>query len=223
MLVLVRNLMGSWVARGFFALLVIVFIFWGVSNVFTLTGSPSAVATVGGKPIDISVVQAGYQRALNQYQQQGQQPDQATRQQLATQALSDAVRQAIMRQAATQYGIGVPDAAVRAALGAIPDFQTNGAFDKAKFAQVLQQNGISQDDFIAQIKNELIGRQLLTPLINGAAVPDTMLSQIFSLLGEQRTADAGGCAGEHASSAGRTVRRGVAALLAESSEPVHRA
>ncbi len=188
MLVWVRNLMGSWVARGFFALLIVVFVFWGISNVFTLTGSPTAVATVGGKPIDISVVQAAYQRALNQYQQQGQQPDQATRQQLALQALSEALRQEILRQAATQYGVGVPDDAVRAMLGAIPAFQTNGVFDKAKFAQVLQQNGISQDSFIGQIKDEVIGRQLITPLINGAAVPDAMLTPIFALLGEQRMA-----------------------------------
>jgi len=188
MLVWVRNLMGSWVARGFFALLIVIFIFWGVSNVFTLTGSPTAVAMVGGKPIDISVVQAGYQRALAQYQQQGQQPDQATRQQMAMQALSDAVRQEILRQAATQYGLGVPDAAVRAVLGSIPAFQTNGAFDKAKFAQVLQQSGISEDSFIGQVKDELIGRQLLTPLIDGANVPDAMLAPIFALLGEQRMA-----------------------------------
>jgi peptidyl-prolyl cis-trans isomerase D len=188
MLVSVRNLMGSWVARGFFALLVVMFVFWGISNVFTLSGSSTAVATVSGKPVDISVVQAAYQRALSQYQQQGQQPDQATRQQLATQALSTVLRQEILRQAAAQYGVGVPDSAVRAVLGTIPAFQTNGVFDKAKFAQVLQQSGISQDTFIAEIKDEVIGRQLITPLINGAVVPDEMLTQIFALLGEQRTA-----------------------------------
>ena len=180
--------MESWVARGFFALLVVVFVFWGISNVFTLTGSSTAVATVAGKPIDVSVVQAGYQRALNQAQQQGQQPDAGARQQLAMQALSDAVRQAILRQAAAQYGVGVPDAALREVLDGIPAFQTNGSFDKAKFAQVLQQSGISQDEFIGQVKDEVIGRQLVTPVINGAAVPGAMLSPIFALLGEQRTA-----------------------------------
>lgn len=187
MLVWVRNLMGSWVARVFFALLIVVFVFWGVSNVFTLTGSPTAVATVAGKPVDISTVQAIYQRELSQAQQQGQ-VDQSIRQQIAQQALSEAVRQAILRQAATQYGIGVPDSAVRAVLDTIPAFQTNGAFDKTKFAQVLQQNGLSEDGFIAQVKDEIISRQLLTPVISGAAVPDEMLSNIFSLLGQRRTA-----------------------------------
>ncbi|MDE1882741.1 MAG: SurA N-terminal domain-containing protein [Rhodospirillales bacterium] len=188
MLVWVRNLMESWVARGFFALLVVVFVFWGISNVFTLTGSSTAVATVAGQPIDASEVQAGYQRALNQAQQQGQQPDATARQQMAMQALSDAVRQAIMRQAAAQWGVGVPDSAVRAVLDNIPAFQTNGAFDKAKFAQVLQQSGISQDDFIGQIKDEVLGRQLITPVISAAAVPDAMAKPVFALLDAQRTA-----------------------------------
>ncbi|WP_081822171.1 SurA N-terminal domain-containing protein [Acidocella facilis] len=188
MLVWVRNLMGSWVARVFFALLVVVFIFWGVSNVFTMAGSPNAVATVAGQPVDVSVVQAAYQRALNQYQQQGQTPDQATRQQLAEQALSAAIREKIMRQAAAYDRIGVPDAAVRAVLDGIPAFQTNGSFDKAKFAQVLRQNGLSENEFINEIKDEVISRQLITPIINGAQVPDEMLGQIFGLLGEQRTA-----------------------------------
>jgi peptidyl-prolyl cis-trans isomerase D len=188
MLVWVRNLMESWVARGFFALLVVVFVFWGVSNVFTLTGSSTAVATVAGTPVDISAVQAVYQRAVNNAQQQGQQPDKAMRQEFAMQALSEAVRQAIIRQAAVQFHIGVPDAAVRAVLDTIPAFQTNGSFDKAKFSQVLRDNGLSENEFINQIKDEVIGRQLITPLISGAAVPDAMLSQIFSLLGERRTA-----------------------------------
>ena len=180
--------MESWVARGFFALLVVVFVFWGISNVFTLTGSSTAVAVVAGKPVDVSVVQAGYQRALNQYEQQGQQPDPATRQQLAMQALSDAVRQAVLREAATQYGVGVPDVAVREVLDGIPAFQTNGSFDKTKFAQVLQQSGISQDEFIGQIKNEVMGRQLVTPVINGAAVPSAEAEPVFALLGAERTA-----------------------------------
>ncbi|MBU6449483.1 MAG: SurA N-terminal domain-containing protein [Rhodospirillales bacterium] len=188
MLVGVRNFMESWVARGFFALLVVVFVLWGISNVFTLTGSSTAVANVAGQPVDASEVQADYQRALSQSQQQGQQPDATARQQMAMQALSDALRRAILRHAATQYGIGVPDSAVRAVLDTIPAFQTNGSFDKAKFTQVLQQSGISQDEFIGQIKDELIGRQLITPVISAAAVPDAMAGPVFALLGAQRSA-----------------------------------
>jgi len=69
MLFWVRKFMGHWVAKVFLSLLVIGFVFWGVSNVLTLRASDSSVATVGGVPIDVSVVQASYQAELSQVSQ----------------------------------------------------------------------------------------------------------------------------------------------------------
>ena len=94
MLVWVRKLMSNWVARILVSLLVIGFVFWGISNVLTLVGSDTAIARVGSTPIDASGVQAAYQAALSQASQSGQ-PDLATRQQLAGQALADALRKQI--------------------------------------------------------------------------------------------------------------------------------
>src|SRR3984957_8894503 len=99
MLVWVRKLLENWVARGFFALLVAVFVFWGISNVVSLVGSDTAIAHVDGKPVDVSLVQAAYQRALNQLSQSGQgQPDLATRQQLASHWLSEVLHLSIFQE-----------------------------------------------------------------------------------------------------------------------------
>lgn len=190
MLVWVRTFMESWVARVLFALLVAMFIFWGISNVLTLPGGATSVAYVAGKPVNVAAVEVIYQRLLGQAEQQAQQPDKAQRQQIAMQALSSVLRQQVMVQTAQQYGIGVPNAAVREILYKIPAFQTNGVFSKDKFAEVLKQNNISQLAFIDQIKAEIIGRQLISPLISGAAVPPEMTAKIFTLLSEQRTANA---------------------------------
>lgn len=184
----VRTFMESWVARICFALLVIMFVFWGISNVFTLPGGATAVAYVGGKPVNVDLVAAAYQRLLRQVQQQGQQPDKAQRQQIAVQALSTVLREQVLARAAHQYDIGVPNEAVRAILYDMPVFQVNGVFNKDKFSALLRQNGISEIEFINQIKSELIGRQLVTPLINGATVPDEMTNKIFTLISAQRFA-----------------------------------
>ncbi len=189
MLVWVRKVMSNWMARGFFILLIAVFVLWGISNVFTLTGSSTAVARVAGKPVDVSVVQAAYQSALNQAAQNGQtQPDAATRQQIAEQALAQVLRQQVLAQEAGQLGIAVPDAAIRQMMGQIPAFQTNGVFDKAKFAQVLQQNNSSPDQFIADVRRDLSSRQLLGPVMAGVAAPDALIKPLFSALAEQRFA-----------------------------------
>jgi peptidyl-prolyl cis-trans isomerase D len=189
MLVWVRKLLENWVARGFFALLVVVFVFWGISNVVTLIGSDTAVANVNGQAVDVAQVQAAYQQALTQAEQTSQgQPDLATRQQLAGQALAGVLRQVILRQEEQHLGVAVPDAAVHDVLAAIPSFQTNGVFDKDKFAQALQNNNSSPDMFIAQTKDQIAGRQLIGPVVGGAAAPDEALDQIFAYAYEQRSA-----------------------------------
>lgn len=189
MIVWVRKLLENWVARGFFALLVIGFVFWGISNVTTLIGGNTAVAHVDGQEIDVSVVQAAYQRALNQASQSGGgQPDLAARRQLALGALSSVLRQQIMRAEQRSLGVVVPDAAVRAMIDAIPSFQTNGVFDEQKFNQVLEQNNITAERFIGEIKDDIAGQQLLGAVLGGVAPPDELLKQLFSYIAEQRFA-----------------------------------
>ena len=187
MLVWVRKLMSNWVARIFFALLIVVFIGWGISNVLTLTGSNTTVARVGGTPIDASVVQAAYQAALNQAGQQGQ-PDLATRQQLANQALADALRKQMMKQEEQKLGLAVPDSAVRQVLDSEPAFQSNGVFDKKIFEQVLAQNNSSPDQFIGQVRESLATRQLMLPLLRGVAPPAELINRFFAYFGQHRTA-----------------------------------
>lgn len=189
MIVGVRNFMESWVARIFFALLVAMFVLWGISNVFNLPTGNGAVAVVAGKAVSLDAVQSGYQRLLNQVQQQGQQPDKLQRQQIAMQALDNVVRGQVLRQAANDYGIGTPNGAVKQVLDSIPAFQDNGVFSASKFAQVLQNNNLSEMTFITQVRDQLISQQLLAPIISGAAAPHAMVSQIFALLSAQRIAN----------------------------------
>jgi peptidyl-prolyl cis-trans isomerase D len=149
------------------------------------------VARVGGAEIDIAGVQAAYQAALGQASQQGQgQPDLATRRQLATQALTDAIRKQIIQREEQQLGVAVPDAAIRQVLNTEPAFQTNGVFDKSKFAAVLAQMNSSPDMYLGQARTVIANRQLLLPLLGGVAPPDELVNQLFAFIGEQRFAEA---------------------------------
>jgi peptidyl-prolyl cis-trans isomerase D len=190
MLVSVRKLLENWIARVFFALLVLVFVFWGISNVVTMIGSNTAVAEVDGQPVDISVVQQAYQTALAQAEQSGQgQPDVAAREQLAETALSGVLRERVLGLEEKRLGVTVPDAVVRQQVDQIPAFLTNGVFDKNKFAQVLEQNNTSPDQFVHDFTTEIAGQQLVVPLVSGAAPPRELVNQVFSFISEQRFAD----------------------------------
>jgi peptidyl-prolyl cis-trans isomerase D len=188
MLATIRKLLENWVARVFFGALIIVFVFWGISNVQTLIGSTTAVAHIGGKPVDISEVQAEYQRELTQANQSGT-PDLPARQQIAQTALVTILRQHALALIEDQLGIAAPDAAIRARVYAIPAFQTNGAFDQAKFTLVLQQNNFSPDRFLALEKTNLLNSQLIEGITAGAAPPKPLVDQVFAYVTQSRTAE----------------------------------
>lgn len=190
MLVWVRKLLENWIARVFFGLLVVVFVFWGVSNVVTLIGSNTAIAHVGGKPIDISAVQAVYQPKLEQAQQKsGQAVAPEQRQEIAQDALATVLRQQLLRDEEQKLGVNAPDAAIRQAIDSIPAFQTNGVFDSAKFNAVLSENGTNEDKFLADVRQNIAGRQMLTAVVSGAVPPAELVSQIFAFVAEQRVAE----------------------------------
>ena len=185
-----RKLMENWVARVFFVLLFLVFVFWGISNVVTLIGSNSAVAHVGGKPVDISLLQAEYQKALTQAMQSNRaQPDLAAREQIAQTAMTSVLRQQVLSLEEQRLGVVVPDSVLRQNITSVPVFQTNGVFDQAKFAQVLQENGSSPDQFLSLLRRDLSGNQVVQSLIAGVASPQVLNDQIFAFVSEQRTAE----------------------------------
>jgi peptidyl-prolyl cis-trans isomerase D len=188
MLTWFRKLLENWIARVFFGLLVVVFVFWGISNVMTLASTSTTVAHVAGKPIDLSVVQIEYQTELNQAEQKSP-PDQAGRQKIAQNALSVVVRQQVFNDIEAALHITVPDAALRQTIQSIPAFQTAGAFDNAKFNQVLLQNNFTPARFIAEEKADMANQQLVTAIAAGAAAPTALTNQIFSFVAQARSAE----------------------------------
>ncbi len=189
MLSWVRKLLENWVARAFFALFAVIFVFWGISNVVTLVGSDTAVAHVGGKPVDVSAVQADYQTQLDQARQGGAQPDLPARQHLAGQALADVLRQQALGLQQRRLGIATPPAAIRQMVYGISAFQTDGVFDQAKFTQVLQANNRTPEQFLTAVKQNIVSSQLMLPIIAGAAPPGELVGQIFGFVAEQRFAE----------------------------------
>jgi peptidyl-prolyl cis-trans isomerase D len=188
MLLWIRKLQESWIARIFFGLLILGFVFWGASSALTLMSANTAVATVDGQPIQVTQVQDEYQRALAAASKGGQ-PDPATRQQIAQSAMGTVLREALLTAEERHLHISVPDAAVRQAIQQIPAFQTAGAFDQAKFNQVLANNNTTADRFIGEVKADIADRQLVTALQAGVAPPTVLDDRLFAFVAEQRYAD----------------------------------
>jgi len=189
MLYWVRQLKGSWIARVFSVLMMLAFIGWGASSALPmLAGGTTAVAHIGGQSVDITTVQAEYQTEYNQASQKGQ-PDLAARQQIAQAALGTVLRNQAISMEETKLGVVAPDTALRAQIDGIPAFQTNGVFDQAKFASILQQNSLSADRFLKLERDNLKNVQLLPALTAGAGPPQALVDQVFSFITQSRTAE----------------------------------
>ncbi len=185
-----RKLLENWVARVFFVLLFLVFVFWGISNVVTLIGSNSAVAHVDGRPVDVSLLQAEYQKELGRAMQSNPaQPDLAARQQIAQAAMTVVLRQLVLQVEQKRLGLAVPDSVLRQTVYGVPAFQSNGRFNQAKFNQVLQANDSSPDQFLALVRQDLGNDQLVQTVAAGVAAPQELSNRIFNFVSEQRLAE----------------------------------
>ena len=89
-----RRYSETWVVRGFFLIMVLAFMLWGVGDVVRLIGTSTWVAKVGGETIEGAQLQQAYQRGMAQATRnlpQGQEPTQPMRDAVALCAACDAL------------------------------------------------------------------------------------------------------------------------------------
>ncbi len=188
-----RRMLDTWVARGFFLIMVVAFVTWGVGDVVRNIGTTTWAAKVGGQTIEGQELQQAYQREMAQTTRnlpQGQEATPEMRSTVARQALQQLIAQAALAQELARLRVVTPDAALRQSIFAIPGFRgSNGQFDRNTFETVLRNNGLTEQRFFDMMRAELSQRQLLEAVSAGAAAPETMLRPMFAQQFEKRSAD----------------------------------
>jgi peptidyl-prolyl cis-trans isomerase D len=188
-----RRMLDTWVARGFFMIMVAAFVIWGVGDVVRLIGTSTWAAKVDGQTIEGAQLQEAYQRAMAQASRNlpaGQEPTQEERQTVARQALQQLIAQAALNQELQRLHIVTPDRAVQQTIFAMPAFHSaNGQFDRQTFEAVLRTNGLNEPRFLDMMRGDLSQRQLIDAIGAGAATPDVMLRPLFESQFEKRSAD----------------------------------
>ncbi len=188
-----RRHLDSWVAKLFFALLVGVFVLWGVGDVIKNIGIDTSVATVAGTKIELPEVQDAYRRQLQQTTQMfgGKiDPTPEMRKAIAGQALEQVITRTAMTIAVDKLGIAVPDEALRQAIFAMPVFQGQGGkFDKNAFAIVLRNNNLTEPMFLGMMRTDVANRQVVDQVRAGAMSPDILTREVFAFQQEKRVAE----------------------------------
>lgn len=180
------------VMKILFVILAGMFVLWGVGDVFRNGGSNAYVATLGKSGITSfeldNVVRrelAGYQRATGKTLSEEEIASMGIRKY----ALWQLIRDKIITLRATEMHLvaGKKNVADNIHNNDI-FFNKDGKFDKARFRQLLRENGFTEEQFINSIRKEYASNELLGSLSAVAAVSDIMTEKLYNYRNESRTA-----------------------------------
>jgi peptidyl-prolyl cis-trans isomerase D len=157
-----RRYADSWIARGFFVIMAISFVGWGISgDLFRLMGPPTWIAKVGGQTIEIPVFQTDRM-----------------------------IAQAALGVELTKLRIVTPDDALAAVVRSMPAFHDkDGKFSRPLFASVLQSNGYTEARFLEQLRSDVDQRQLLSAVGGSIVAPDAEVKPLYQTEFEKRAVD----------------------------------
>lgn len=189
MLEAIRDRAQGWIAKVILALLTVPFALWGVDSYFHSGGSGDTVASVDGR--DISVQE--FNQVLNSQREQlrarlgnALDPDLLDSPRFKQAVLDDLVNQALLVEAAKRAGLVVPDAQLAQVIAAIPAFQKDGRFSSQQYQELLRSRNMTEAVFESQVRQELLGRQVIDPLTEGAFASKVVAQRVARLNGEQR-------------------------------------
>ncbi|KAA2215066.1 peptidyl-prolyl cis-trans isomerase [Teichococcus oryzae] len=193
MLTALRRLAGTWFAKILFVLLILSFAIWGIEDIVRNFGRDSAVARVGGEPIELPEAQQAARREISRVQRQLGGAMEITPQMsnaIARQAVESLVMDRVQRQEAARLRLAAPEGAVRDYVFGIPAFQgLDGRFSRPTFDGFLRNNGLTEQAFLALLRADLERQQMVGAVRAGAAGPDALTRPLLAWERERRVAD----------------------------------
>jgi len=184
-----RQATGGWTAKILLGLLVVSFGIWGVSGQFAGYGS-GTLATVG----DHEVTAAQFDRTLRTRMQQlsqqmnrGLTMEQARAMGLPQQVLSELVAQAALNDQARAYNLGVSDEKLAEEIASDSTFQgLSGSFDRQRFQALLRNAGLREQDYIADMRQEMVRQQIAAAIASDLNAPQPLVEALYRYQNETR-------------------------------------
>ncbi len=161
MLESIRNNAQSWGVKLLFAIIVLVFVFWGVGS-FRDSGR-RVVAKVDGQEIGMQEFVQKYQQQVEALRrQQGEiSSEQLKDMDLKRQVLEEMINQRLIQAKAEELGLVVGSGQVRSRIRGMRVFQgDNATFDPTRYQGVLRMNNLSPAQFEADIRMDLVNSAL---------------------------------------------------------------
>ncbi len=194
MLQFIRGTVGSWLVKILFVLLIASFAVWGIGDIFRGQGPETTVAEVGPFEISALEVERELQRQIGRLQQTlGPEftLEQARLLGLPQQSLEQLIQRALFELAVRDAGLEVGTSLVQQRMQAQGGFvdPTTGRFNADLFRRFLLSNGLTEEGYVAFMR-EQIGRELISSAVAaGARAPDRLVRDLYRHQAEGRVAD----------------------------------
>ncbi len=184
----------SLLLKGFIGIMMISFGVWGVGD-FIGTGGldPSIAVRIGNSEITTVEFQRRFDQELTRFREQmGAEAlrSDALKRSIADAMIQDITESAIVSSAAKELGIVLPMQRLQSDLLNIPEFQNDaGAFDQARFAELLYQANMSEGQFLEVFATDVRRNTIIAPVASNASPPEALVDNLFEYRNETRTAD----------------------------------
>lgn len=192
MLNLFRSLTKTWFGRILGVFLIIGLAGFGISNVITSLGT-NTIASAAGTEISTRDFQRAYQAQLNAFaQQNGRLPsnEEALAAGIPGFTLQQLASQASVNKFARDIGLGVSDDRLSKLVASDPNFQgILGNVTKENFRAVLQNSGITENEYWDLQRDAARRQQLLAGLTGDSPTPNAALELVTRYAGDKRTVD----------------------------------
>ena len=188
MLQAIRERAQGWLAWVIVGLISIPFALWGIQSYLGVGGEP-VVAKVNGVEITDRDLSRRAQQARSELRERlGAAYDPALFEEgrLRAEVLDDMIRQTLLLDVSNRIGMRVSDEEVRLQILSEPAFQRDGRFDRESYERLLRLQGLSPAQFEEQLRQQLIGNQLLRAVVGSELMTSRELGDYRRLVGQTR-------------------------------------
>lgn len=184
---LVRN--NKRLVQVLLALITLPFAFWGIDSYQRMSSTAQDLAEVAGQKItlqEFAQAQRDQQERLRALL--GRNFDAAlldTPEQRA-ELLDGLIQQRLLAVKSIKSNLIVTDQQLREMIIALPAFQENGQFSKARYDAMLRAQGLSDVGFEARLRRDVEMQQLNGALVESSLVAKTQVARMLAIQGQQR-------------------------------------
>ncbi|ABP59592.1 peptidylprolyl isomerase [Enterobacter sp. 638] len=186
-----RTAANSLVLKIIFGIIILSFILTGVSG-YLIGGSSNYAAEVNGQEISRGQFENAFAGERNRMQQQlGDQfselaANEGYMKTLRQQTVNRLIDEALLDQYAKRLGLGISDDQVKKAIFSTQAFQTNGKFDNTRYNAIVNQMGMTADQYAQALRNQLTSQQLINAVVGTDFMLKGETDELAALVSQQR-------------------------------------